>query len=83
MSKLTDPNHDLWDICCGHDLVCILSLGLHKALGTNNSNIVKPEVIEKSLRLAYEAVYFFATQLYESLKVWEKSNASFRIFPTS
>ena len=80
IDELSNPNHDPWDICCGHDLVCLLSLGLHKALGTNNANEVKPERIEQDLRLAYEAAYFFATQLYKSLRAWEKANRPFRVF---
>ena len=80
VSELTDSNHDPWDVCCGHDLVFILSIGFRKALGSQQ---VKSELIEKSLRLAYGAAYFFATQLYESLRMWEKANTSFQIFPST
>ena len=80
IDELSNTNHDPWDVCCGHDLVCILSFGFRKALG---SRTVRPELIETSLRLAYEATYFFATQLYESLRTWEKANRPFRIFPNA
>jgi len=83
MDGLANPSHDPWDVCSGHDLVCILSFGLRKVLGTNNANAVKPELIEKSLRLAYEAAYFFATQLYKSLRAWEKANQPFKVFSES
>jgi hypothetical protein len=46
INQLCDSTHDPWDICCGHDLVEILSFGLRKAFGTNNANEVKPELIE-------------------------------------
>ncbi len=82
MRELANSNHDPWDVCCGHDLVCILSLGFRKALGSQPQQDVKSELIEKSLRLAYEATHFFVTQLYRSLEAWEKANSSFRIFPT-
>jgi hypothetical protein len=80
LNQLSNPDHDSWDVCCGHDLVCILSFGLRKALGTNNANAVTPEHIELDLRLSYEEAFFFATQLYKSLKAWENTNHPFRIF---
>jgi hypothetical protein len=83
LSQLSNPDHDPWDVCCGHDLVCILSLGLRKALGSNNANAVSPERIELDLRLSFELAYFLVTQLYKSLKAWEKTNHPFRIFKLS
>jgi len=83
LSQLSNPDHDSWDVCCGHDLVCILSFGLRKALGTNNANAVTPEHIELDLRLSYEETFFFDTQLYKSLRVWENTNHPFRIFKLS
>lgn len=82
IDRLTDPKHNSWDICCGHDLVYILSIGLSKVLGSNNSSEVKPEVLEKFLRTGYESAYFLSTQLYQSLREWETSNPPFRIFST-
>ena len=82
IDELTDPKHNSWDICCGHDLVCILSFGLRSVLGTNNANEVKPEDLERILRAGYEYVYFLSTQLYRSLQEWETSNPPFRIFST-
>lgn len=77
---VADDTHDPWDVCCGHDLICILSVGLRKALGSNSAREVEPELMEKSLRLAYEAVYFLETHLFQSLKAWEGTNRPFRVF---
>ena len=82
IDKLTDPQHNSWDICCGHDLVCILSFGLYRILGSNQPSEVKPEILERSLRIGYESAYFLLTQLYQSLREWETSNPPFRIFST-
>ena len=82
IDQLTDPQHNSWDICCGHDLVCILSFGLRSILGSNNTNKVEPEALERLLRTGYESAYFLSTQLYCSLRGWETSNPPFRIFPT-
>ncbi|MBD2492778.1 DUF4435 domain-containing protein [Nostoc sp. FACHB-280] len=72
-------NHDPWQVCCGHDLVEILSLGLRKALGTNKAADVEPNALERSLRLAYEEVYFCKTQLYFNIRTWESQNQPFKV----
>ena len=73
-------NHDPWQVCCGHDLVEILSLGLRKAFGTYNVADVKPENLERNLRLAYEETYFCQTQLYFNIRTWESKNQSFNVW---
>ncbi len=82
LDELVDSKHSSWDICCGHDLVCILSVGLSRVLGSNQHREVEPEVLEKFLRAGYESAYFLSTQLYQSLRRWETSNSPFRIFST-
>ncbi|MHC5598234.1 MAG: DUF4435 domain-containing protein [Nostoc sp.] len=72
-------NHDPWQICCGHDLVEILSFGLRKALGSNKAADVEPNSLERSLRLAYEEIYFQQTQLYLDIRTWESNNQPFRV----
>lgn len=78
---VADPNHSAWDVCCGHDLVCILSVGLCSALGSNQANDVKPEKIEKILRIAYEFAHFCKTQLYRDMREWEMLHQPFQVFP--
>lgn len=72
-------NHDPWQVCCGHHLVEILSLSLRKAIGSANDNDVKPDILERSLRLAYEETYFYKTQIYLSICTWETNNPLFRV----
>jgi hypothetical protein len=79
LQQLTDTkneSHDRWQVCCGHDLVEILSLGLCKAIGTME---VEPRSLETNLRLAYEEVFFFATELHSDVQAWEADNQPFRI----
>lgn len=73
-------NYDPWQVCCGHDMVEVLSLGLQKAIGTYNSNEVKPEVLERNLRLAYEEAYFLNTQIYKSVVAWENCNQQYKVW---
>jgi len=74
-----DETHEPWHVCCGHDLVGILSEGLRSILGSCSPNEVKLEPLEKNLRLSYEYTYFMSTQLYQSIKSWEKANEPFKI----
>lgn len=80
MQALQDNSHDLWQVCCGHDLVGILSLGLRKTLGSNDAKRVEQEVISQALRLAYESAYFRSTRLYAAIQDWEKANSPYQVF---
>jgi len=79
MKELEKLNGDVWHICCGHDLISILSIGLRKALGNYNARDVAPELIERELRLAYESVYFKNTELFKMIQLWEKINIPFKL----
>lgn len=72
-------NYDPWQVCCGHHVVEILSVGLCKAWGTNKAIDVEANSLERSLRLAYEEVYFRETQIYSEIRVWESKNQPFRV----
>lgn len=72
-------DHDRWHICCGHDLVQLLSLGLCKAIGSCNTKTVEPIRLEQSLRLAYEHTDFRETSTYTQIRNWEEKNAPYRI----
>lgn len=75
-------NPDPWQVCCGHHLVEILSLSLREAIGSANVDDVKPENLERSLRLAYEETYFCKTLIYLSICTWESQNSPFRVLRT-
>ena len=77
IQQLSSNSHDPWHVCCGHDVINILSIGLCKAIGSNNSKEVKSDQLEMCLRLAYEQSYFSQTQLYLAIQNWEKVNAAF------
>ncbi|MEA5518371.1 DUF4435 domain-containing protein [Limnoraphis robusta] len=79
MKSLERENHDAWCVCCGHDLIEILSMGLCQLLGSNNSKDVEADKIEKILRLAYESSYFRKTKLYSLIQQWESCNKPFVI----
>ena len=79
MDSLKSDSHDLWSVCCGHDLMSILSVGLCTALGSRKAKEVARELLERNLRLAYEASFFRDTQLYQEIQNWEKTNEPFQV----
>ncbi len=76
-------SHDPWQVCCGHDLVEILSFGLRKAIGSTNAANVKSDSLECNLRLAYEEAYFCKTYLYLDIRTWESNNQPFKVLHLS
>ncbi|NEP15226.1 MAG: hypothetical protein F6K14_34670 [Symploca sp. SIO2C1] len=72
-------SHDPWQVCCGHDLVEILSVSLRKTFGSNKAAEVEPNRLERNLRLAYEKAYFLKTHLYLKIRTWEANNQPFQV----
>jgi hypothetical protein len=81
MDSLTTTTQDMWYVCCGHDMIGILSIALCKELGSCKPQKVEPNVLEQDLRLAYESSYFCKTQLYAAIQQWEKNNQPFQVQP--
>ena len=79
IQALKDPRHDMYHVCCGDDVVQILSIGLRKVLGTNSGRIANAEKIKQALRLAFEDADFESSVLGASIRGWESRNAAFRV----
>jgi uncharacterized protein DUF4435 len=71
--------HDCWQISCGHDIVDILSVAFRKKFGGKSTGDVASDVLERSLRLAYDAAYLRDTELYQGLVAWEHRNPGYPI----
>ena len=68
-----------WSICCGDDIVSILSLGLRKLFGTNNAGAVSYDVLIQGLRLAYSESEFRDSSICQDLRDWENRNQGFAV----
>ncbi len=81
IQDLQNDAHNAWYVCCGHDLIRILSRGLHGAFsrGKNDTRDASPDILEISLRLAFEHSHFYKTHLYLSVQNWERANAPYVI----
>lgn len=75
----SNDSHDPWQVCCGHHLVKILSIGLQDAIGSMPAQQVAADNLERDLRLAYESSYFRETQIYASIGCWESDNPPFKV----
>lgn len=71
---------DLWQVCCGHDLMSYLTLGLNQIFGNYNAKHLFSGQLEGSFRLAYEEKYFLETKLYRDLEAWERCQKNYRVF---
>ena len=68
-----------WEVCCGDDVVSILSLGLRKVFGTNDAGPVSSDLLEQSLRLAYSESEFEDTRTRQELLDWAGRNQGFSV----
>ncbi len=79
LEQIYDHTHDPWHVCSGHDLVALFSIGLCKAIGNYNAQLVKPDMLERILRLAFEFSHFCKTQLYQAILHWEEYNQPYLV----
>lgn len=70
---------EMWQICCGHDLIEILAIGFVNIFGDYNAKNLFAGQLEGSFRLAYTESYFKMTNLYKSLMGWQ-NNCNYSIF---
>ena len=78
--KLKNSNHDLKEICSGHDLVEILYIGLKYIFGNRKTISLDLDVFDSTIRLSYNYSYFSKSNLFAELKKWEQNNIGYKIF---
>jgi len=70
--------HDPLQICNGHDLADIMSIGVRRALGNlTGAEALSRTQLEGVLRTAYELTDFQKTSLYAEIRRWEGNNIPF------
>ena len=78
--KLKARYYDEWQVCCGHDLMAVINLGLIHIFGNYNAKNLFPGQLEGNFRLAYTKEDFKQTQLYKQLLEWENKEHGFYLF---
>jgi len=79
LEKELIEKRDPWNVCRGHDMVAVLTIGLREIFGGYNSQFIRSGGVAGALRLAYDRETFSATRLFidtsewcasEGMKVW-------------
>lgn len=70
-----------WHVCCGHDLLELLSFAVQKTIAARKASDVQRESLERALRLAYEPAFFVGTSLYRDVLAWQSQQTTpYRVF---
>lgn len=81
LKAMETEEHDLRELCNGHDVINIFCLALEKAIGNHSSSgKIQAERIEENLIVAYRFEDFQRTNLYQNLLNWEKVNVPYKLF---
>jgi hypothetical protein len=65
-------------ICVGHDLVCILSIGLRYVFGSCAVAECTPDLLGSILRAGFSVADFHVTELFRDICLWEADHPDFR-----
>jgi len=79
LNRRTSADRDPWEVCNGHDLVQVMSLGLRRAFGSQNAIRVTSDILGQDLRLAYERKDFEQSEFYMRIRAWEVKNHPYKI----
>jgi len=73
LRKELKKEHDPWNVCRGHDLVAVLTVGLREIFGSYNCRNIRHGELAGALRLAYDRTSFETTALFKDTKEWSSS----------
>ena len=79
MLSIHETVDDCWSISYGADMVEILAIGLRKTLGTNSAGVVKPEIVKRCLRLAFQWSDLRGSGLDRGLREWAGRNSGYSV----
>ena len=74
-------NDDPWQLCCGHDMVDLLTLALKRAIGSEQN--LATEQVASSLRLAFNHQDFAQTELRAAIQQWKTKTGFTVLIPAS
>lgn len=77
---LNSRSDDPYQVCCGHDVIEILGIGLRKCIGSKSKEASSIEMLESGLRMSYDSACFQKTKLYFETKKWSLNNSPYQVF---
>ncbi len=79
-NRVCNLMHDKWQVCQGHDLVVILWRCISIKVGNKRGKQTTYDIIDSSLRLAFDNDEFRKTELFMNIKKWQKENKPYVVF---
>jgi len=76
---ISQKTFDPWDVCSGHDMVFMFSIGLKNGLGNSRCDSMTADCLDGILRVTYRESHFQSTRVYHSIQSWEGMNSPFKI----
>lgn len=81
-ARASVEEYDDWDLCCGHDLIELLKLGLRKLFGTCSTSRV--DGLERVLlQSVYHEAEFMQSSLWATLKQWQSEHPRAHLLPAT
>jgi hypothetical protein len=74
LNKEMNNERDPWDVCRGHDMISVLSIGLRDVFGSYNCRTIRTGELAGALRLAYDRETFRMTKLFRDTEGWCSAN---------
>jgi len=65
-----EEHKDFCRLCCGHDLMEIMAIGLKRLWGSYSGTEISGALVEEAFRLAYSNEMFHTTNLYKHIYQW-------------
>jgi len=78
-AEFEKENPDPWQVCSGHDMIRVLTVGLLSLFGNKKAKYLTAEVLEGSVRMSYEYIDFKNTRLYRAIRDWERAHPPFQV----
>ena len=66
----SEEEHDVWDVCRGHDLMAIMAIGLRYIFGGSNCRNITGNQLSGGFRLAFDRDDMESTELYRDTAEW-------------
>ena len=66
----SEEKHDRWEVCRGHDLMAIMTMGMKYIFGANNSRNMTDSMLSGAFRLAFDRDDIIATDLFKETSEW-------------
>jgi hypothetical protein len=78
-AALESAKLDLLQLCSGHDVTTVLSVGLQSAIGKCHPQVADRQNIERVFRASFGRAELESTSMYQEIRQWENRNAPYRV----